>query len=204
MKFRGTSRAIAQVLVACLAITLTVTGISSVNAQQQTNVSIIDLAQVFRSHPTFNAQLTKLQQDAENFKAEINRQREDLTRRQEAMMKLDPNSDAFRNEESNLAQIAARLEVDARNRIKVFAQREAELHYKTYMEVRGLIGNYCQQRGIAIVLTFNQIEVDTQNPDSIMRYVNGDVVYHQPHKDITKPIIQYLAQVASAGQPTQK
>ncbi len=170
----------------------------------KTNIGIIDLAQVFKSHPTFNQQLKQLQQDAEMFKSTVQQQRQMLQTRRENLAKMDPNSAKFKNEESNLAQIAARLEVDGRNKVKEFAQREANLHYNTYQQIQGLIGRYCKQNGIRIVMTFDGSPVDPNNPDSIMRKVNASVVYHVPQKDITRPIIQYVAQVVGASTPNRK
>ena len=176
---------------------------SSVFAQQKTNVCIIDIAKVFESHPTFRQNLKKLQQEAEAFKAEIEQKRQQLNARKETILKMTPGSEQFKTEEANLAQVAARFEVDARNRIKEFGQREADLHYVTYQEIKGLIGQYSKSRGIAIVITHQNFEVDQANADSIMRWVNRQIVFHSAHKDITQPIIQYLAQARSAGNNVQ-
>ena len=185
-----------------VAVVVAIVPVSFNAAQQKTNVGLVDLALVFKSHPTFNRELEKLQQDAELFKQKVQQQRQQLQTRRENLAKLPPNSAQFKKEESDLAQIAAGLEVQGRNTIKEFAQREANLHYTTYMQIQGLIGKYCQQQGIRVVMTFDSSPVDPKNPDSIMRKVNGSVVYHSPQKDITKPIVQYVAQVVGARNNT--
>jgi Skp family chaperone for outer membrane proteins len=180
-----------------LAAILVAIGITSTSAQQKTNVCIIDLAEVFKNHAAFNAELTKLQTEAEAFKATIENQRQQLTARREAMLGMPPGSDQYVKEESALAQITAGLQVNAKNQISEFAKREAQLHFNTYQQIQQLIANYCKQRRISIVLVFSGAKVDPGDPDSIMRKVNGDIVYNAPEKDITQSIIQYLTQVSA-------
>ena len=78
-----------------VAIVATILPFSVAVAQQKTNVGIIDLAQVFKSHPTFNRQLEKLQQDAEVFKQTVQQQRQQLQNRRENLAKMKPNSAQF-------------------------------------------------------------------------------------------------------------
>lgn len=170
-------------------------------AQQKTKICIVDLAKVFKNHPTFNQQLQQLQTDAEAFKRLVNQQKQQLITRREKMMNLDVKSAEFKSEESILAQIAAKLEVDANNGIKDLTQREADLHFATYQQVQRLIGAFCQQRGISIVMTYSNEEVDPNDPNSIMARVNSNVVYSRPDIDITMAIIQGLASNRTAIGP---
>ena len=71
-----------------IAIGLVAFAATLANAQQKTNVCIIDLAQVFRSHPTFNQQLTQLQKEAEAFKSKMNEQRTALIARNDRLMAM--------------------------------------------------------------------------------------------------------------------
>jgi len=176
---------------------------SNISAQQQTTVCIVDMAKVFKNHPTFNQNLAKLQQDAELLKQTVNGKKGQLIARREQLNTLDANSQQFRNEESALAQAAAKLEVDAKNQIQQLSKREADLHFQTYEQVRQIIGNYCQQRGIQIVMTYSNEEVDLADPNSIMARVNSNVVYSTPNVDLTMMIIQGLAPARTAnGQGT--
>ena len=76
-------------------------------------------------------------------------------------------------------------------------QREAQLHFETYEEVKQIISTYCQQQGIQLVLRFNSDQVDSiSNSQAIMQMVNGNVVYHRNQKDITPAIIQRIVQAS--------
>ena len=87
-----------------IAIGLVAFAATLANAQQKTNVCIIDLAQVFRSHPTFNQQLTQLQKEAEAFKSKMNEQRTALIARNDRLMAMENKESAeFKQEESSLA-----------------------------------------------------------------------------------------------------
>jgi Skp family chaperone for outer membrane proteins len=98
------------------------------------------------------------------------------------------------------------LEVEQRDKMRTLMQQEAQLHFKTYSEVNELIGRYCDQQGIQLVLRFNGEPMNPKNPASIMQRVNGSIIYHDQQRDITPQVIAQLAQLkgtANSGSGAQ-
>ncbi|MEM7453163.1 MAG: OmpH family outer membrane protein [Planctomycetota bacterium] len=193
-------RCIAYSLIAAVAVIST-----GQTVQAQTNVALCDIGMVFKNHPVFSAQLEQLKQEADQFQAQTAQLQQELMRKANALQQYRPDSDEYRNAESELAQESARLEVEQRDAMRQLMQREAELHYETYLEVTNLIGRYCQTEGIQMVLRYNSEEMDPTNPASIMQRVNGNVIFHRDHKDITADIIREIGQSnAAAGIPAER
>lgn len=169
------------------------------SAQAQTRVALIDIGKVFKSHSSFNQQLEALKQEADQFKAESENVRRQLMIRAEELNAYKAGSEKYRSLETELAQEAASMEVEQRNRLREMVTREAELHFATYQQVSAAIDSYCQQRGIQLILRFNSDPMDPAEPNSIMNKVNGSVVYHAAGKDITDDIIQRVRQATDAA-----
>lgn len=168
----------------------------------QTRVAILDVGTVFKNHPQFSSQLKALQQEAEQFKTTSIQAQQALMQKAEVLKQYKAGSLDYKNAESKLAQESAAMEVDQRDKMRALMQREAKLHFDTYEQVKMVVENYCDQRGIQLVIRYNSLEMDPKNTASVMQRVNGNVVYHNQQNDITQVIlgqIRQLSGTASAG-----
>lgn len=182
--------------------------LSSATVEAQTKVAICDVGMIFKNHPQFSQNLAALKQEADQFKANAASIQQELKQKAEVLQQYEPGSVEFNQAESKLAQESAAIEVEQRDTMRKLMQREAQLHYDTYMEVNNIIAQYCQEQGIQLVLRFNSEEEEADNPQAIMQKVNGSVVYHRNQNNITATIIQRIVQAkgsaASRSQPTQR
>ena len=177
---------------------LTTLGILN-TASAQTRVALVDIGEVFKSHPVFTQQLEALKQEAEQFKASSLQLQQSLMQKAEVLKNYTPDSENFKKTEASLAQESAAMEVDQRNKMRKLMQQEARLHFDTYAEVNELIGKYCDDHGIQLVLKYNSAQMDMKNPSSIMQRVNGSIVYHDQSKDITSKIIAQIVQMKGSA-----
>ena len=158
----------------------------------QAQVCVVDVAKVFESHPGFNDSLENLKQQAEEYKFSLQQRGEALRIESEELNSFKPGSPEYSSLESKLAQAAANLEVERRNKTREFVELEAKLHFETYVQVTQAISSFCEQRGYRVALRFSDLQIEPGNPQSIMQRVNDYVVFHQPRIDITQDIINSL------------
>ena len=159
----------------------------------QGQVCLVDVAKVFESHSGFNSSLENLKQQAEEYKFSLQQRGDALRIESEQLNSFKPGTPEYSSLESKLAQAAANLEVERRNKTREFVELEAKLHFETYVQVTKAISAYCDQRGYRVALRFSDLQVDASNPQSIMQRVNDYVVFYQPRIDITKDIINSLS-----------
>lgn len=179
---------------------LTLVGLSA-GVQAQTKVALVDVGLVFKSHPYFSAQLAELRSKADQFKAESQQLQQKLMRQAEGLSQYEKESDEYRDQEAMLAKETATLEVDQRAKMRDLLKEEAQLHFDTYVEISNLISQYCDEYGIQLVLRFNSEQMNPKDPRTIMQQVNGGVVYHSNAADITRNVIQRVAQSRQASTP---
>ncbi len=164
----------------------------------QSPVAIVDVGQVFDSHPGFKQELENLRLEAEALQNTVNQQRMKLAKDQESLgLSFTPGSDAYKNQEKDIALAAAKLDVDARDKMRTLMTREAHVHYDTYTEVNRYIAEFCQENGLRLVLRHSDNEMKLDDPESIMQKINSPVVYFRPEKDITPAIVAKMLQAKS-------
>ncbi len=167
---------------------LTVLAMNANSANAQTKVAIVDIGVVFKSHPTFSQELESLKMEADKFKEETRQFQESLMAKAGILRNYQPDSPEFRQAETDLAKESAALEVQQRNRLRQLMEREAKLHYDTYMQIKAAVSTYCEQRGIQLVMRHDAAPMQADQPDSIMQKVNGKIVFHRPNNEITQQI----------------
>lgn len=166
----------------------------------QTSVALVDVGKVFKSHPIFGQQLQSLKAEAEQFKAQTEALQRQLQQEAQGLKGLDPSSADFKSEETRLAQKAAAKEVEQRGVMRELMKREAQLHFDTYNEVKSVITDYCSKNGIQLVMRFNSVPMDENEPSVIMQKVNGTVIFHTNQKDITNDIVTQIVQLKAASR----
>ena len=128
-------------------------GLAPTDADAQARVAVVDVGQVFKSHPTFGKQLESLKTQADGFKEETMQLQKQLQQKASGIQgAYSKETEEFRRAETELAQEAAALEVKQKNKLRGLMEQEAQLHFQTYQEIKQAIETFCQQRQIALVL----------------------------------------------------
>ncbi len=182
-----------RIAIGCF-VTLAVSTFAASANSQMTYVAIIDLSVVFDSHPQFSNQLQALKQEAEGYQANAMRQMQQLSRDMESVALIyKPGTVEFAEKEKDLSVQRAKLEADARSKMRELMIRESQLHYNVLREVNQLVAEFCREQEIRMVLRFTRpVNVSPMDPESVMQWVNGAVVYHRPERDITDIIVQRM------------
>lgn len=174
-------------------------------ANGQTSVAIVDVGEIFKAIPTFNQELDQLKVEAEQFKANATQLQQQMLLRSEQLQKsFKPGTESFKSAETELAQELAAMEVDQRDSMRKLMQREAQLHFQTYQQVKQVIDDYCAARSIRLILRHAKTSIDEGNPNSVMQEVNKNIVYHASGLDITNAIIRQMSNTASLPGNAQR
>lgn len=188
---------------AILTATMMFSVASNASAQtKQTGVCVVDMSLIFKSHPVFENQMSSLRTQAEQLQATLDQQAKSLNQEVEQLKAMDVGSPSYKQLETQLAKKTADLEIKRRDQLRELVSKEARLHFNTYVEINGLVSAFCNQNGVQLILRYARPAVDTKNPQSIMQWVNGDIVWIRPQYDITDHIIEQLNQkYAQNGAP---
>lgn len=188
---------------AVLALACVTSVLAPTTVQAQTNVALVDIGKIFKSHPVFGQQLEGLRQNAEQFKAQTQQLKQALVQEAQGLQEYEPTSPEYKAEETRLAQKSAAKEVEQRNKMRDLMKMEAQLHFDTYNEIKAMIAEYAQKQGVRMVMRYNSQEIDPAVPASIMQKVNSSIVFHTNQKDITQEIVGQIARVYAANRGSE-
>lgn len=165
-------------------------------AQQGTNVCVIDMAAVFKSHNRFNSQMEDVKNDIKAFEEVYRGKTKELEALAEQMKLSKPGSPDYKAKESQLASMNADLQVQVQLKRKEFLEREARVRYNAYQEVVNKVAQFSNQHGIQLVIRFSRDEIDPTNPQSVQMGWARTIVFHK-ERDITDFIVKEI----NAGAP---
>jgi Skp family chaperone for outer membrane proteins len=158
------------------------------------------MGKVFKAHPSFNQQMQALKTEAEAYQKKLQQDQQELARRNEELRMLDTNSTEFQTKEVEITQASANLELERRNQVRDLMIREARIHFEAYAGITAVIGQYCQEQGVPLVLRFMSDPMKLEEPASIEQGFNNSVIYFQPTRDITDEIIERVARAPATTQ----
>ena len=169
-------------------------------------VAVVDISYVFKNSPQFNAQIEVLKKEMEAADSSLKADRDRLVGMEEQRNGMKVGSDEFKKLDEDLARLKADLSIKQGTVRRDFLEKEAQVYYKTYLEVSDVVKYFCQQNNIGMVLRFNGDQVDPKQREDVMRAIMSPIVY-QNSIDITPDIIAMLSRGAApagaaAGTPT--
>ena len=109
----------------------------------------------------------------------------------EQLKTLKPGTQDYGDKEKTFASLQAGLQVQVRQKSRVFLEQEAQVRYQAYQEIQQEVTKFCQGYGIQLVIRFNRVPIDPTKPQEVQMGLNRPIVY-QNSLDITNHIIQSL------------
>ena len=168
----------------------------------ESGVRVIDVTAIFKKYSVFQAEVQVMKKKVEATEARLQAEVEQVKKLAEGLKGLNRGTPEYQRLEAQVAQKRADFTVQAQLQKKQFLEKESEIYYKTYQEIKSLVRLYCQNNGISLVLRFNAEQTDNKRsrPERL-RAMNRPVVYEQGI-DITLVILDELERRAkNPGTP---
>jgi len=157
-------------------------------------IAVIDVNYILENHTVLKARMedlkAEMERDAQLRKAENDTIRKMITE----IQTLESGSQAYKNMEEEIARRRADLEIRARIKNKESLTKQAKIYHDVYQDIVQEVNYYASQpqNNIALVLNFDGESVDKEQPDSILRELQKQVVWYPEELDITPIILERL------------
>ena len=175
------------------------------SAQQQQNAAVpivvVDLSKVFEQHPTFKGQMERIKAEVKQEEARFQAKGEEMKKRVQQLQTLKPSSAEFKTLEAEISFEQGRVQADMALKRKEFLEREAQVYFQTYTQVKAQIRAFSEANRIGLVLRYSSEKMNPNNRQSVMAGVNQPIVYNEARLDITKFIVDGLTR---GGQQTAR
>ena len=94
--------------------------------------------------------------------------------------------------EKDLANRDAQLRLQMATKKRELADAEAQIYFQNYERITAGVKVMADFYKINLVLRYNSDKMDLEKPDTVIRGVMKNIVYHDEDLDMTKAIMQYL------------
>lgn len=154
-------------------------------------VAVVDIGYIFKNHQQFDAQMKVLKQEMEGIEQSLKTKRDAIAQKEKQRQEYNIGTDDYKKLDEELARDKANFNVEMTQLRKDFLEREANVYYRTYLEVNEAVSYYAERNEIGLVLRFNGEEPDPNRRDQILQAINKPVV-SQNKIDITPDILALL------------
>lgn len=166
---------------------------STQNANAQSKIAVIDVAQVFESYDMtrdlesmFNAQRRQLAEEAEQRRSSIEQMRRGLAA-------FDPASTDFATREQDLIRAEVEFQVWSTHSEQRLKTNHKRWLLAIYRNTQATVSRLSNERNIDLVLTYDRLTEDA--PDSVtlrQQILLQKVIYHHSRIDITSEVLNRL------------
>ena len=162
-------------------------------------VRVIDVTYIFKKYTVFQGQIQAMRKEVEATEARLQGQAEQVKKMVEELKKYNRGTPEYQRLEAQIAQRKADFNVQAQLQKKQFLEKESEIYFTTYQQVKELVRLYSQNNGVSLVLRFNADKTgEKQTRPDRLRAMNRPVVYEQGI-DITLVILDEMERRAKAS-----
>lgn len=174
-----------------------------VKAQQFQGIrlAVIDVFEVFNNYTKMQGMRDGWKNEAEQKESQLRATMQLIQSKMEQMKNLRQPEDREAIEKE-LNDLRFNFERDKQKMGQEMQRKEIDILGSSYKEMSDLLGQYCKDNGIHIVLRQSREELD--KPQGVMATVQRNVIYSHPNLDLTKVITDGLNHRAGAtAKPAQ-
>ncbi|MGB0762015.1 MAG: OmpH family outer membrane protein [Rubripirellula sp.] len=168
-------------------------------------VAVVDVAYIFKTHPGIRAEVSKVENDLKAFDAQMKAKQGELKQLAEKLPQYKIGTPEYGALEQQIAEGDSQLRIQMTSKRRELADAEARIYYQNYERITAGVKVMADFYKINLVLRYNSDKMDLEKPDTVIRGVMKNIVYHDEDLDMTKAIMQYLTkqmeQQATAPTP---
>ncbi len=165
------------------------------------SIALLDVPYIFKNHVRFKAMMNDMKADAARAETQMKAERTAIARLTEKVKGYRKGSPEYKGMAEDVTRRGADLSLKIRLHNDEFREREAGIFFTIYQEIRQQVDYYAANNGITLVLRFNGEPADVNQPESILREINKQVVWYTRDRDITKVILDTLNARGGYRQP---
>jgi hypothetical protein len=154
-------------------------------------VAVVDINYLFKNHQGFKQSMDALKARVESADASLRARHEALAKERDKLSQFKPGSPNYKQLEQQVADAAAKMQVDMQLQKKEFLEEEARVYFDTYRQIQEVIADYANRNRIGLVLRFSRDPIDREDRQSVLAGVNRPIVY-ESGMDITNDILSNL------------
>ncbi len=166
-------------------------------------VAVVDVAQLIKEHPEFNAKQQQLQATVQAEETKFRARQEQIVNKEKSLAE-GPHKAGTAEHQRLMEEIAneyADFEKEARTMQRRFAIENAKIMHATYQDIKAVIGNFAKTRKIAQVTDYRMFESNPLEPQTVAEDMDQKLVWFDPQLNVTELVIEEMYKVRGMKRP---
>jgi Skp family chaperone for outer membrane proteins len=155
-------------------------------------IALLDLAKIYKELPALKEQMEAIKSAVSDEEKSVKDQAALIAASEEKLKNTTEGTTEYDDLQKSIAKSKTELAENVNGRRAYFYQREAEIYAAVYRDVEQETAAYAREKQIALVLRFSGDEMKTDDPRSVMTFINRPVIWHDTQLDITPEILKRL------------
>ena len=155
-------------------------------------IAVVDVAYIFKTHPGIRAEVSRIEKVMQDFQKDVKSQQAELQQLAGKLKQYKIGTAEYTDLEKDLANRDAQLRLQMATKKRELADAEALIYFQNYERITAGVKVMADFYKINLVLRYNSDKMDLEKPDTVIRGVMKNIVYHDEDLDMTKAIMQYL------------
>ncbi len=166
-------------------------------------IAVVDVAYIFKNHPGIRSEVQAVQDNLKAFDTKMKQEQAALKQLAEQLKQYKVGTPDYQKLEAEIAEKDSKLRLQMAGKQRELAQEEARIYFRNYERITAGVKVMADYYKINLVLRYNSDKLDLEKPESVVRGVMKNIVYHDQDLDMTKAIMQYLTKQmeAQAAKP---
>jgi Skp family chaperone for outer membrane proteins len=155
------------------------------------DVAVVDMVKVFEKHKGFLAKSEDFRRDGQEVQEELKRMFAAGNKLQEELKRAKPGSADQARLQQELNEKTAEYQKYQKEQMERLQKEQNQTIKETYEQISAEIRRIAEERGLKLVLRFQEENLDMRFPQKVIETVNRQVLY-QNGLDITEEVLQAL------------
>jgi Skp family chaperone for outer membrane proteins len=186
----------------------TVPAIAQQTAQQApalpTVVAVVDVAQLIKQHPDFQARQKVLQEQVKQAEATFQVRQQGIANKQKGLESSNYKAGSPEHQRllDEIAGDVADFDKDAKAQQRRFALENSKIMYDTYQDIKATIARFAAAHNIAQVTDYREFEPNPADPQTVAEDMDQKLVWFNASLNITNHIIRLVYTSRNLPLPT--
>jgi Skp family chaperone for outer membrane proteins len=167
-------------------------GAQAQGAPQGTVMAVIDLEFVLKSCDMLKEMDLRFQEDVNAYQAEMKALEKKLKSLEDDIKGVNRGTQEFKDLEEELYKATNEAQVTSKIRERELAERKAKDLFSIYEQVLDVVGGYCNDQSIDLVMICNGAKADKSQVQSMQRVMSRQILYYSEQIDISQQVIDLL------------
>jgi Skp family chaperone for outer membrane proteins len=165
------------------------------------NIAVIDVGQIFEKHTRFNGRMEQLKGEIKATEDAWKKDAQEINAMIDQIKSMKADSPDYHRMEADVAKRQGDFNVNKALRNKDLMEKQSKIYLDTYREVESAVGEFCKRYNVALVIRYNAKDIDSSDPQEILKGIQRPIVYVDKRYDITGDIVGLLNRTAANPSP---